>query len=322
MEKYTKVIRDFLDENPRVKHILIRKTPYWDQLCSSLDVIDDSSLAIEAYLTDGDNDEYNVGRKYLYFYGLWQALFLQQDATMNLSEAFGIADKIANHPILKEIRELRNDCVGHPTKREPEKGKKDSRIFHIYIARVFLKKDTFMMLKENIEDKGDFRHIDITAVIEKQKSAIAEILESIASKIRMKEKEHKEKFRMEKLTDCLPDSLNYALQKTSEYIDKRDRFPLAVINLEEIKRALIDLKTTLLKREIELDTFDIIKQEYEWLEYPIQELEKYYRNGLETPVPDVINEKTAYIFAHFVQEMMDKLKSHIQYIDKEYSRQD
>ena len=76
------------------------------------------------------------------------------------------------------------------------------------------------------------------------------------------------------------------------------------------------------KRGIELDTYDVIKYEYEWLNYPIQELERYYKNSRGVKARRAINEKTAYIFAHFVQERMDKLRSHIQYIDKEYSRQD
>jgi hypothetical protein len=41
---------------------------------------------------------------------------MQQDALMNLGESLGIDDKIENYPRLKEIREIRNVSIGHPTK--------------------------------------------------------------------------------------------------------------------------------------------------------------------------------------------------------------
>lgn len=60
-----------------------------------------------------------VSARDLYIYGLLQALFLQQDAANGISTAL-LGKKIdfkQEYPSLFEIREIRNDTVGHPTLR-------------------------------------------------------------------------------------------------------------------------------------------------------------------------------------------------------------
>ncbi len=60
-------------------------------------------------------DGFDAGNKYMYVYGTLQALIVQQDAVKNLTESL----KIPYTPDqkLKDIRDIRNDSVGHPTKR-------------------------------------------------------------------------------------------------------------------------------------------------------------------------------------------------------------
>lgn len=66
MYKYTQEIRKFINK-PRKQYILLKNHKFWNQLCSSLDVIEDSDLAIDAYL----NMEFSKddGEKYLRLYG-------------------------------------------------------------------------------------------------------------------------------------------------------------------------------------------------------------------------------------------------------------
>jgi len=114
MYKYTREIRDFINK-PIKQFNLLKNHKLWNQLCSSLDVIGDSDLAISAYI----NSEFGTddGEKYLRLYGALQALFLQQDAVTNMCESLGLPNNLTSHPKLKEIRDIRNDSIGHPTKR-------------------------------------------------------------------------------------------------------------------------------------------------------------------------------------------------------------
>lgn len=57
----------------------------WDRLTSALYVLEDTSCAIEYYLKSDYPDD--VGGKYLYTYGLVQALYVQEDAIDSLSYA-------------------------------------------------------------------------------------------------------------------------------------------------------------------------------------------------------------------------------------------
>lgn len=89
-------IRYFIN-GPIRQHSLMKNTATWFQLCSCLDVLGDTELAINAY-SDSVLDigslpkikKYNVGSLYLEVYGLLQALFLQQDAAINLCDSLGI----------------------------------------------------------------------------------------------------------------------------------------------------------------------------------------------------------------------------------------
>ncbi|PKP61439.1 hypothetical protein CVT91_03255 [Candidatus Atribacteria bacterium HGW-Atribacteria-1] len=97
MYEYLQEIRGFVNK-PRKQFNLLKNHKFWNQLCSSLDVIEDSDLAIDAYL----NREFSKddGEKYLRLYGLLQALFLQQDAVANLCESL----KLPNNLIANSIK--------------------------------------------------------------------------------------------------------------------------------------------------------------------------------------------------------------------------
>jgi len=86
----------------------------WEQMCSCLDVIEDSELAVLQYIKLDDNAP--LGMKYLCTYGFLQAAVLLQDAIKNLAEVFEIEDKPnwRNNPTQKIIREIRVRIAGHP----------------------------------------------------------------------------------------------------------------------------------------------------------------------------------------------------------------
>ncbi|MFC1781911.1 hypothetical protein ACFLZ8_06595 [Planctomycetota bacterium] len=87
MYKYTQQVRDLIN-NPRKQFNLLKNPKLWNQLCSSLDVIEDTDLAIKAYQESKSSQ--NDGQKYLQLYGVLQALFLQQDAVDHLCESLSL----------------------------------------------------------------------------------------------------------------------------------------------------------------------------------------------------------------------------------------
>lgn len=81
-----------------------------------LDTIEDAQIAIEWYNSNIIKEYDNI---YLALYGLFQALIIQQDA---IDELFTVLDKERDNPcrknsLLCSIRKIRNDTVGHPSKR-------------------------------------------------------------------------------------------------------------------------------------------------------------------------------------------------------------
>ena len=308
MSKYTQEIRDFINE-PRKQFNLLKNPKFWNQLCSSLDVIGDSDLAIDAYINSefGKDD----GEKYLSLYGVLQALFLQQDAVTNLCESLGLKNNLIANPKLKEIRDIRNDSIGHPTKRGNYKS------YH-FISRITIEKFGFQLISDYENNKTTIRDISVIDLIKEQRKDLSEILKKVINDLQAEKKAHKEMFKMEKLEAVFPDTLSYYIGKIFENIGKPDRAPLGQGNVKLVKKVMGKLKEALQKRGIELGTYDSINYVYDLLEYPITELEQYFDWLIAKKKPR-INDKTAYIFAYFISEHLSKLKESAKEIDDEYS---
>ena len=79
INQLTESVRNYINTH-RYQVVLLENSDKWNQICSSLDVIGDSLLAIEAYqVVEYPN---NGGLKYIYTYGVLQALFILQDAVL------------------------------------------------------------------------------------------------------------------------------------------------------------------------------------------------------------------------------------------------
>ena len=107
-------IRDLINYT-RIQSEVMKNSADWIRLCSSLDIIGDTQLAISAFNIENLGDDLMDGNDYLQVYGLLQATFLQQDAVKHISLSLGFNFNLSSH--LKNIREIRNDTIGHPTNR-------------------------------------------------------------------------------------------------------------------------------------------------------------------------------------------------------------
>lgn len=80
-------IRHFINL-PRRQHELLANPASWNTLCSALDVIGDTELALEAYVKWERRPE--DGEKYLLVYGALQVMEVQQDAVKYICETLEV----------------------------------------------------------------------------------------------------------------------------------------------------------------------------------------------------------------------------------------
>jgi hypothetical protein len=232
----------------RYQSSLIKNLNIWNQICSSLYVIGDTLISIEEYL----NNDFpkSDGLKYIFTYGILQSLFIQQDATKNLLEAFNI--KVTFSETLKKIRDIRNSSIGHPTKQEI-KGKNDKKvkIFYHYISRISLCKEGFTLQKTNIEQRNDiFIDINLIEIIKNQIDEIIIIFNEISALLVDNDKNHKNKYKEELMVNIFPVSLNYSFEKIGEaiYFSGYGKKDFGLTMLKIIEDSYIKFENELIKR--------------------------------------------------------------------------
>jgi len=319
------IIRDYVNE-PRNHYGLFQDKPMFFQLSSSMDVIEDTQLAIQAYSQNVFENDNHMGELYLAIYGLLQAIYVQQDAIINLSESLRIPENINSYQRLAEIRSIRNDSIGHPTKRDFEhkhkKGEKKKASYH-FITRISLSKNGFDLLSWSGE--GDFksRYINIDELIADQRIYISEILEKIMKKLQQEENDHKARFRNEKLKEIFHSSTSYSISKIHVGIrakDSRTRkadSALALGGLETVSKYLFEFNDALKRRDV--SRYEALQDEYVEIEFTSQWLRTFLERKMAEETIEKSDELMASIFIYFFD---NKVKSLIQYaeeIDEEYS---
>mgnify|MGYP003397135464 CR=1 FL=1 len=161
--------------------LLIPSRKKWIGITASIDVLEDSSWAIEYY---NENDyPSDMKGKYLYTYGLLQALFVQQDAAENIYKVF-FDEKIkwkGEYPKAYDVREMRNDVTGHPLNRDNH--------FFIYLVQMDMEKESISYLKEDVNsNRRTSVKVNLTESIEDSAKCINHVLERVLEKL---DSEHK-----------------------------------------------------------------------------------------------------------------------------------
>lgn len=186
--------------------LLLSDLAKWERLTSALNVLEDASCAIEYYL---ENDYPRDTRgKYLYTYGLLQALFVQQDAinSINVSLFNVEINYKTDYPEIYKVREIRNDVVGHPTCR--------NKSGFIYLAQSSLHKESFFYLKEDssmVESKS--LSVDVMRAIHNQADCINTILNTAVKELDQEFRQYIERHRDRKMEEIFR-MLHYAKEKT------------------------------------------------------------------------------------------------------------
>lgn len=130
-------LRSRINESRR-RSMVMQDLHDWHRLCSAMDAIQDTEDAIQAYEVHPPTR--STGERYLLLYGLLQAMFVQQDALKSIALALKI--NFEEDKELKEIRETRNETVGHPTEIRRKKVK-----YYATISQTSVTKSHFQYFK-------------------------------------------------------------------------------------------------------------------------------------------------------------------------------
>lgn len=305
IENIFREIREICN-HPWKRELLFQDKIIWNRLWTSLDVIEDSQIAINDYTNLSEFSSNEKG--YLYVYGILHALYLQQDALCNLNKAlFGQdIDFKKDYPELYNIRENRNNSIGHPTDR------RNGDSFH-HISRISIEKKGFSMIsyfpKKGEETK--FEDINILSCIETQEKLLITILSDTMEKLKSDFDNHKSKFKNDKLLSLVPPTIDYKFSKLYENID-RD-YPLVESNFDTISKIYKNIKDGIIERYSGLSALSGIELTTERLDYLLDRLK---RDLLENKIKDKLELE---IFIDALKSHFDELKSMIVEIDEEFS---
>jgi hypothetical protein len=302
-------IRRFV--NTSWKHYALRQErPQFHQLVSALDTIEDAEEAILAFGLDEIIE--TTGVLYLVIYGLLQAFFLQQDASTHLCEALGIDNTFSKYPRLKEIREIRNDSIGHPTKRDGRKGQPTS--YH-QISRITMSKEGFQLLSFYSDDRQEFRDISIPKLIADQRKFISEMLILVIQTLQAEVDDHKKKFRMEKLVQLFPHTLGYAFEKTGQGLSYGP-VQIGRYGIDTIKDTIQKFNEAVKRRDME--AYTNLLDELKYIQHAITKIEQLL-NDRESGTDAPENEYDGYIYLSFLEDKIFKLREYAKEIDEDYA---
>lgn len=295
-------VRDFINSTRR-QSILLKKSADWNTLCSALDIVGDTQLAIDSYPQFHKTKD--DGAIYLLIYGILQGLLLQQNAAKNIGRVLGFKVKLPKQ--LNDIRVIRNGAAGHPMSQK-ENGLSRS----CFISRGTILPKSFQLMTI-FAHNNDYKieSISIPKLIDIQRKYLSEVLEKVVVELERQEMEHRKKHSGKKLLDSFPHTIDYHFSKIYESTRSSDSLPLGEINLKVISKALENFKSELEIRG-EWNVYDAIDYHYDLLEYPLNRLVEYFDGE------NIINAKDAYIYTSFLSGQIESLKEIAKELDEKY----
>ena len=296
-------IRDFINTGRNQVRLLPERST-WNQICSSLDVIGDTTLSIGDYISA--TFPTTAGLQYIYMYGLLQALFLQQDAIRHLAEAFAIGHTPSER--LMKIRELRNSEIGHPTKQNVGK-----RRYYNYISRITMSKGGFTLMRSSGDDEEThFLNVDLVAIVTEQVAEVQAALSSLSTKLREADRMHKDQFNSTPLASIFPPSTGYLFEKVSQGIHSpsygNSSFGLSMLHL--IEDMYMKFESALVERR---EFNDYVKYDLDEYKRGIQALKLYFGDN-----PKQLEEGDARIYYFYLRERHKHFEQIANEIDEEY----
>ena len=303
ISKLISEIRDIIN-TARDSFGLLKDPTNWNKITSSLDVIEDTEIAIAAYL-DNSKKSISKGENYLIIYGIFQVLFVNQNAVIDLADAIKL--KLPRNNKLIWIREIRNNCIGHPTRKRVGKGDAFN-----FISRMSMSYENFQLMTLYQDREPQLLHINIPELIFEQNKVHYKMFQNFLKKLKRDEMEHKSKYKDSKLVDIFPTTLSYYFSKMYETImgGMPDNFGEHFIG--QIREVINNFKEALRNRGL-LDNSNLTYH-FEELNYPLEKLEEYFMKSEHSSLID----KDANVFCFYIEKHVEKLQDIAEEIDIEY----
>ncbi len=276
----------------------------YNQIFTSIDLIEDSQIAIEEFENAKSNGK--QGRSTLLIYGLLQSLFLQQDGLYHLYNCV-VNDKIKQTDFFdtfsfdKDIREVRNDIAGHPTNR------KNTEFY--FIAKGPISKDRFTYAGYTPTFKTV--EVDIKSFISKQLEFANRVLltvkDDISKKIEMKKGEHKNRSLKEMIV-----GVDRNIQLIFRGIRDEERNFQGEWGISGVKDAIDEIRKELNSRFNENLPIGI-SEAFRMIDYII------HRFNLWLTEKTLLGNGDAEIFLDSLEKQINELEEMLVEIDKEFN---
>lgn len=191
---------------------LMESKKKWLRVTAALYVLEDTDCVITYYREAEYPNELNG--KYLFTYGLLQALFVQEDAVNSINVA--LFDKEVNfkenYPDAYAVREMRDDVVGHPTNRKSKE--------FIYLAQHSLSQNHFRYIKADVDKPSSTFEVNIEKAISDVASCVNLVLTAAIERLDKEFREYIDKHKGRKMKDLFQ-HLGYAKEKalTNDYME-------------------------------------------------------------------------------------------------------
>jgi hypothetical protein len=207
---------------------------HWSKLWVAFDNIQDTGIAINEFQV---KDE--IGR--LDIYGILQALVVQQTSFRHLEEALGLEPyKVDEYPKLLEIRNIRNEAIGHPSQTKLARNRSSYEDGTITYSSIIPGSKSNILEYAVWSNQGSkIKKVELIGIIQEQEDLLMHETDKILNKIKEEERLHIGKFKDKKIRGILTQS-GHLIQKLYPYEPIRS---YSKICLDILKKSFEEFKT-------------------------------------------------------------------------------
>jgi hypothetical protein len=299
-------VHSLLTRDP-MQSLLFSKYGNWASACAALDIIDDIEYAFSSFRESPYPKD--TGLLYVQLFGILGMIYVQQDAGLHLAKILKLKLKVVGKA--KELRELRNNAVGHPVQREINKTKVSST----YINRNSLGGSKFQI---TINKYADSIHThtdhDLSEIISQHAIEMADMLEKVLHKLKDILTQHRREFQMIKLGRMLSQS-THSLECVWRAIHYADHQPIGVSALSLLIDSLEQFEEGLKARQ-RFRALEAMQYKCDYIRHAVIRLEACFQQS----DPTLLNASDAAIFHGYLQSAFSELHVLAKSIDDEYSR--
>ncbi|HSW92048.1 MAG TPA: hypothetical protein VLG09_05365 [Candidatus Saccharimonadales bacterium] len=239
----------------------------WDLTWAAMDTIEDTELAINSFADSKSKG--GRGVEYLRIYGLFQAIFMQQDAVRNLAEGLSLPGlNITTDAEASEVREIRNKYFGHHKYQ-----RKGITTYH-GISRMTVGDDSITAWTYPNFSTED---INLKNAVEANEKYISKSLESVLVNMKKKKSEYVSKIK-DQLSE---DKQSYAFEKIFSWVygETADRCVMTGAGLRVIRSSINELEVGLKARYEDLSGIGDLERTIKKTLYILDILDKLFKNN-------------------------------------------